>query len=287
MKQDALAFLQYGTSVKDVLAESFAPMIENVMKKTLSSKLKNTEGSGTPVQGGSMVFTRMSNSLSNPYGTARLALAGADLEFSKVTLYIDTDREIVNEAENKDLRLYTISELIAKKRVSNEKSMIRELERAFFQVTVDGGSKFTPSDLATTVALEIEELIVDVETTENDFVDGVDRDSLAVVTSVAEYSSLRNYIDTGITNASINVGDELINYFHGVQIYSNLFLPAGVDAICMAIGSTAQQVVINDYDANKVPFGNAWSIELYYSYGTVAVMPDLIKYIGSYVSPSN
>lgn len=286
MKQNALAFLQYGTSVKDVLAESFAPMIENVMKKTLAQRLKNTEGSGTPVQGGSMVFTRMSNSLSKAYGTARLALAGEDLEFDKVTLYIDTDREIVNEVQNKDLRLYTIDELIAKKRVSNEKSMIRELEKAFFLTTVDAGTKFTPSVLATDVAKEAEELIVSVETTENDFVDGVDRDSLALVASIAKYSELRNYIDTGIGNANITVGEELINFFHGVPVYSNLFLPKDVDLICMAVGATAQQVIITDYDANKVPFGNAWSIELYYSYGTEAVMPDLIQYTGDYVTPS-
>lgn len=286
MKQNALAFLQYGTSVKDVLAESFAPMIANVMKKTLAGRLKNTEGSGTPVQGGSMVFTRMSNSLSKPYGTARTALAGEDLAFSKVILYINTDREIVNEVENKDLRLYTIEELIAKKRVSNEKSMIRELEKAFFTETVSAGAQFTPSVLATDVAKEAEELIVEVETTENDFVDGIDRDSLALVASVAKYSELRNYIDTAIGNANITVGEELINYFHGVPVYSNLFIPTGIELICMAIGATAQQVVITDYDANKVPFGNAWSIELYYSYGTKAVMPDLIKYTGTASTPS-
>lgn len=281
MKQNALDFLQYGTSVKDVLAEEFAPLIANVMKKTLSTRLKNTTGSGDP-KGGSMVFTRMSNSESNPYGTARTNQSGESLDFLKVTVYLDQDREIVNEAETKDLKLYTIGELLGKKRVSNEKSMIRELERAFFQTAVDAGTKVTPSVLATDSAKEMEELILDLETTQNDFVDGIDRDMISIVASPTKYSDLRNYIDTAIGNANITVGDELINYFHGVGIYSSIYLPRLVDAVAMATGSVAQPVLISDYNAEKIPFANAWSIELYYSYGTGAVMPDLIRYMGDY-----
>jgi len=278
MKQNALEFLQYGTVNKEVLAEVFAPMIDNVMKSTLSTVLKNTNGSGDP-QGGSMVFTRMSNSDSQPYGTARSAQGGETLEFSKVTVYLDTDREIVNEAESKDLALYTISEVLGRKRISNEKSMVRELERAFFQVAIDGGTKYTPT--ATTVEGIIEELILAVETTENDFIDGIDRDMLAIVCSPAYYSELRTKLDT-MYNTGINVGTAGIPMFHGVEIYSSIYLPADIDAIVMAKGAIAEPVKINDFNASKVPFSNAYTIELYYSYGVGTVMPDLIQYVGDY-----
>lgn len=287
MKQDALAFLQAGTEIKDTLAENFAPLIENVMKATLSTKIKNTEGSGIATQGGSMVFTRMVNSESKPYGTARTSQAGENLEFGKVTVYIDTDREIVNEAQNKDLKLYTIDQVLTRKRKSNAMSMVRELEEAFFQTAVDGGTKFEASESANTIGKELEELIVSVETTRNDYVNGVNRDMLELILNTSRYSLARDYIDTTVRNASINVGDELIPLFHGVRIYSNLYLPTGVDEICMVTGSVAQPVIIVDYDANKIPFASAWSIELYYSYGTGCVMPDLIKYTGTYETPSN
>lgn len=283
MKQNALEFLQHGTSIKDVLREEFAPLIENVMKGTLSTRLKNTQGSGDP-QGGSMVFTRMSNSESKVYGTARLGLAGENLEFSKVTVYLDQDREIVNEAENKDLALYTIGEVLARKRTSNEKSMIRELEKAFFQTAVDAATKVTP--VATKIAEQVEELVLAVETVKNDFIDGVNRDTLAIVCSPAKYSELRNFIDTGIYNSTINVGAELLPMFHGVEIFSSIYLPAGVDVLVMAKGAVAEPVKINDFDANKIPFANAYAIELYYSYGVGAVTPELIKFIGSYEQPS-
>lgn len=283
MKQNALEFLQYGTNTKEVLKEGFAPLIANVMKKTLSSKLKNTDGSGDP-KTGSMTFTRMSNSTSNPYGTARTGLAGETINFSKVTVYLNIDREIVIEAEAKDLKLYTIEEVLAKKQASNEKSMIRELERAFFQTAVDAGSKFTP--VGTAIEDVVEELILAVETTQNDFIDGVDRDVLANILKPAKYSELRKYIAEGIGNANINIGQELIPLFNGAEVYSSIYLPTGVDVLCMVKGSVAQPVWVSDFDKTKVPFSNAYTIELYYSYGVGAVMPDLIQFTGSYTQPS-
>jgi hypothetical protein len=283
MKQNALDFLQFGTNTKEVLREGFAPLIANVMKKTLSSRLKNQEGSGE-AKSGSMVFTRMSNSTSNAYGTARTALAGEALEFLKVTVFLDRDREIINEAEAKDLKLYTIGEVLAKKQSSNEKSMIRELERAFFQTAVDAGTKFTPD--GTAIEDVVEELVLEVENTKNDFIDGVDRDILAVVLKPIKYSALRKYIAEGIHNANINIGQEIIPLFNGVEVYSSIYLPTGVDAVCMVKGAVAEPVWVSDFGATKIPFSNAYSIELYYSYGVGAVMPDLIQFTGTYTQPS-
>ena len=49
----------------------------------------------------------------------------------------------------------------------------------------------------------------------------------------------------------------------------------------MIDGAVAQPVVANEYDAEKIPLSNDIALELFFSKGTKAVMPDLIKYFGS------
>jgi hypothetical protein len=46
----------------------------------------------------------------------------------------------------------------------------------------------------------------------------------------------------------------------------------------MAVGAIAQPVVAQPYVVEPIPLSNAVAIELFYHYGTKAVMPDLIKY---------
>ena len=119
---------------------------------------------------------------------------------------------------------------------------------------------------------KIEELILAVETTKNDFVDGVDRDMLVVTVTPAVYSKIQNYIDS-VPNSLTGLTDEL---FHRVKIFSNHRQTKG--AICMIDGAVAQLVTTDEYDAEKIPLSNDIALELFFSKGTKAVMPDLIKY---------
>lgn len=48
----------------------------------------------------------------------------------------------------------------------------------------------------------------------------------------------------------------------------------------MIDGAVAQLVTTDEYDAEKIPLSNDIALELFFSKGTKAVMPDLIKYFG-------
>ena len=53
-------------------------------------------------------------------------------------------------------------------------------------------------------------------------------------------------------------------------------MPTDVDVIVMVDGAIAQPVMSTPYDAEKINLANAYGVELFYSYGTKSVMPDLI-----------
>ena len=66
-------------------------------------------------------------------------------------------------------------------------------------------------------------------------------------------------------------------YFHKVRIYSNHRQTKSM--ICMIDGAVGQLVTTDEYDAEKIPLSNDIALELFFSKGTKAVMPDLIKFV--------
>ena len=87
-----------------------------------------------------------------------------------------------------------------------------------------------------------------------------------------KYGELLNYIDS-VPNSLTGLREDM---FHGVRIYSNH--RQSKDVICMIDGAVAQPVVANQYEAERIPLSNSVALELFFSKGTKAVMPDLIKY---------
>ncbi|MCQ2369200.1 MAG: hypothetical protein MJ007_01845 [Paludibacteraceae bacterium] len=263
-------------SGKDYLAEVYGNVIENVMKQGISSKIKNTALSGNPTAG-TVEAKRFENRNSKAYGTARGAGAGEKVTAKPVTVAINVDKELITEVENKDVSLYGVDNFIEKQAQMDQKSMIRELERAFWAQATDSSDGGTNISLQGTTAEEkAEELIQAVETVKNDFVDGVDRDSISLVLTPAMYGQLRTYIDK-VSDGGAKA--EEIALFHGVKVYSSVYLPSGVTAgIAIADGSIAQPVMANVYNPERVQLSNAIATGLFYSYGTKCVSPDLIMY---------
>ncbi len=269
-KEDALNIFLSNGSTLDTLMESYAEVVDMVQKSSISSQLKNVNISGDP-QGGSVEVRRLLTAVSQAYGTARTAGEGDAILNGGVTVNLDIDKEIVEEIEWKDIELYGISDLLNKRAKNHQMAMIRELDTAFFTEAVSAGSEETIT--TSTIEDQIEELIQSVETTSNNNVDGVDRDMIAVSVTPAVYGQLRNYIDS-LPNP-VNGGVD-VKRFHDVQIFSNT--RQSVDAVAMVIGAVAQPVIANVYKMERIPLSNAIAVELFYSYGTAAVMPDLIKY---------
>ena len=269
---DSLNILTTGEG-KEKLAESYGKVIENIQKSTISGLLKNADLSGTP-EAGTVEAKRFMNTTSNTYGTARAGGKGQALKATPVVIAIDTDRELINEVEEKDAALYGVDGLIAKKSAMNEKTMKRELERAFF--TVAGNQGTTATLEATAINEKVEELIQLVENTKNDYVDGVDRDMIAVVLNTATYGALRNYLDTtAVANVDTAVGE--MGMFHGVRVFSSVYTDKAM--IAMVDGAVAQPVLTTLDDAGKIPMSNAYHFGMFFSYGTKAVMPDLIQVV--------
>lgn len=271
-RQDSLSIFD-AAETKAKLSESYGKVIENIEKSTISSILKNTELSGDP-DSGSVEAKRIANTDSKAYGTARTGGKGQNVKAPAVVVNIDTDRELINEVEEKDLAMFGVDGLIEKKSASNERSMKRELERAFFATAATAGNVAT---LTKTEANEkLEELIQLVETVKNDYVDGVERDLINVVCTPKAYGEIRNFLDKGASNANIDTSVGEFGMFHSVNVFSSVYLPEGVDMIAMCTGAVAQPVKVSLDEPGKIPLSDAYHFGMFYYYGTKAVMPDLI-----------
>ena len=259
-------------SGKDFLAELYGKVIDNIQKTTLSSVLKNTDLSGTPTSG-TVEARRFANAVSKDYGTARAAAKGDAVKAKPVTVAIDKDKEIVEELEEKDISLYGVDGVLTRRSQNHVSVMTRELERAFFTEAVAAGTAFTTAE--TGVEKILEAAIQQVETTQNDYIDGVPRDMIRIITTPKFYGEVRDYLDK-VSNANVDTAAESFTSFHGVRVDSSVYLPTGTDFIVMVTGSIAQPVLPKPYSAEKIPLSSAYAVELFFYYGTKAIMPDLI-----------
>ena len=259
---------------KAYLAELYGGVIEGIQKALVSGPLKNTELSGDPTSG-TVEAKRFVNAQSQDYGTARTDGKGQAVKAATVTVPIDTDKEIVEELEQKDVRLYGVDGVMDRRSANHILRMAAELDTKFFAVAAGSAVALNLSGY-TDVAEELEAIIQEAETTKNRFVDGVPRSMMHLVLSPKYYGKVRNDLDKQTNNANVDTAAEEFYTWHGVRTQSCVNLPVGLDYILMVQGAVAQPVMADQYSAEKVPLSNAWAIELFYHYGTVAVTPDLI-----------
>ena len=270
-RQDALS-IYINDSDKDKLAETYGEVIEAIQKGAISEQIKNKNYSGDPTTG-SVEIDRFKNAEIKDKGTARTNAKGDNVkDTGKVTINVDTDKEIVEEIDKKDIKLYGVSGMAERRKGNHIKKLEAYLDKEFFACAEKEGAKVTIPATAKTIVEKLEALIQSVETTVNDWVDGVDRDMLVLTVTPKVYGDLANYIDS-VPNSLNGLNDEL---FHKVKIFSNHRQTK--DAICMLDGAIGQLVVTDQYDAEKIPLSNDIALELFFSKGTKAVTPDLIKY---------
>lgn len=254
---------------KDFLSEQYGKVIANIQKNPISSQLKNTDLSGSPTSG-TVEAKRFVNATSQAYGTARSGGKANAVKAKPIVISIDQDEEILEEVEHKDVSLYGVDNFVERRAAECERKMTNKLEHAFFDTAAKAGTQVTP--VGTTPEAIAEELIQSVETVSNDFVDGVERNMIALVCNPAFYGKLRTYLDA----TTHNTEGEAINTYHGVRIFSSTYLPNDVKAIAMAYGSVAQPVLPTIAPAEKIQLSNAYSFGMFYDYGTKAVTEDLI-----------
>lgn len=281
---DALS-IELQTTGKDKLAEEYGKVINNLQHITLASKLKNKDLSGDPTSG-TVEAKRFVNIVGQEYGTARTGRAGQKIKAKPVVVAINDDMEYIEEVEEKDLRTYGVNGLIERRTQNHQMAEAVNEDTKFFAEAVDKGTSFTPTANAS-IEDEIEEAIVTVETVKNDFVNGVPRNLIEVVMSPAYYGRLRNKINS-IPNSN-DLG-QVKNFeegiFNNTKVYSNVFLPSGINYVVMVNGSVAQPITTSIYNPKKVDLSDATAFGMFVYKGTKAVSEDLIFYNGTPVTPS-
>lgn len=279
---DALS-IELTTTGKDKLAEEYGKVIENLQHITLASRLKNTDLSGDPTSG-TVEAKRFANIVGQSYGTARSGHAGQYVKASPVVIAINDNTEYLEEVEERDLKTYGVAGLIERRTRNHQDALAVELDTKFFAEAVSEGTSFTPTGTPS-IEDEIEEAIQTIETTKNSFVNGVPRNMIEVVMSPLYYGKLRNKINS-ISNSN-DLG-QVRNYeqgtFNNVNVYSNVFLPQGINYVVMVKGAVAQPIMTSIYNPTKVDLSDATAFGLFAYKGTKAVTPDLIIYNGSVVS---
>lgn len=261
-------------SGKMLLKEAYDGVLENVQKQAVSVQLKNTDLSGDPTAG-TVEAKRFVNSASQNYGTARTAGKGNAVKGKTVTIPIDTDKEFVEEIEDKDIKLLGVDGIVAKRSSNHAMRMAAELDEKFFAVGKTSGTQYKPAKAVTSIQEIVENAILLLENLKNDYIDGLPRDMLRIVFDAETYSQMRMYLDT-VVNTNVDTTTESFVMYHGVRCYSSNRLPSGVKFEIMMNESIAQPVMSQAYSAEKIPLSNAVAIELYFNYGTKAVTPDTI-----------
>lgn len=259
-------------TTKAKLAELSGKLIEGIFATAISSGIKNTDYSGDPTTG-SVEVNRFKNAVSKDYGSARTAGKGEALRNTgKVTVNVNQRKEIIEEVNGTDLALFGLAGLAEKRANNHLKQMVAVLDRAFF---AEAEAKATNVVLTGITAVEdvAEKMIQTIISVKNDWVDGVDKDDVVMTLNPKTYGKLRNYFDK-VTVPTVNSGTREINMFHGVETIENLRQTA--DVLIQVKGAMALPVIVNQYDAEKIPLSNDYALELFYDYGIAVLAKDLI-----------
>ena len=271
----AISLIQNGAT-KVELAELSGLVIQNIQKDTLASGLKSQSYTGNPASG-SVEYRRFKNSVSQDYGTARAAGKGTALTVPPTTVNLNTHKEIVEEAAKFDLDTFGVGNIMARRADNHVDTVAAEFDTAFFQAAFDEGTAFTAPAGATDPGKIVEALIQTLETVKNDFVRGVPRNIMRLVLSPAFYGDMRDYLDKTVHNANVDTAAEDFTTFHGIRVYSSVFLPANAKAVIMIEGAIAQPAVIYPYkDPEKIPLSNDYGVSMFYDFGTKVLTPDLV-----------
>lgn len=271
----AISLIQNGAT-KVELAELSGLVIQNIQKDTLASGLKSQSYTGNPASG-SVEYRRFKNSVSQDYGTARAAGKGTALTVPPTTANLNTHKEIVEEAAKFDLDTFGVGNIMARRADNHVDTVAAEFDTAFFKAAFDEGTAFTAPAGVTDPGKIIEALIQTLETVKNDYVRGVPRNIMRLVLSPAFYGDMRDYLDKTVHNANVDTAAEDFTTFHGVRVYSSVFLPANAKAVIMIDGAIAQPAVIYPYkDPEKIPLSNDYGVSMFYDFGTKVLTPDLV-----------
>ena len=270
---ESLSILTETGDGKAYLAESYGKVVENVQNACISTMFKNMDLSGD-FKAGSLEAKRLVNAEINDYGTARTNGAGQKIKAGTVTIPMNISKELIEEVADKDVRLFGVEGLVERRLNNQQMRIIKFLEKTFWAEGVTGGTKLVST--ASEIADKCDELIIALETTKSNYVDGVPRELMGLVLSPAYYTALQNKIDT-----LPGIGGGTYNVFHNVRVFSSTDLPSGTDAIAICEGAIAEPWYITPDEAGKIPLSNAYHFGIFLDAGCKTVSPELVRYLAA------
>lgn len=277
-REKALNIQDYvNDEVMDNLAETLDGVIENIQTSAVSEVLKNRNGSGDPTSG-SVEYKRFVNATLQAKGTARTALKGSKVVANPIIININDNKEIIEELQLKDVKLYGIDGMAEKRKANFTKRVIAYLDRKFFLTAVNAGTAFTRGQLSTAKDI-IDAMIVQAKETQSDFIDGIDAEDLALVLNGTYRKVIKNELDelpNGTTPSNGAVG-----MYDSIMTYESNRLPDGINAVLMLKESVALPYYLSEYGTEKVPFDDAIALETFLYNGAGALVPEAIIYDGS------
>lgn len=271
--QSLSIYLQDGTTL-DELKEVMGEVVENIQTGCVSEAIKNKQGSGNP-EAGSVIYKRFVNAELKQKGTARAAGAGAKVKDANVIINIDDNKEIIEELQQKDIKLFGIAGM-ARRRMTNFQNRVKAyLDRKFFTYAKSVGTKVTTTKTA--VVDIVDELILKAKETQSDFIDGIDAEDLCLVVDGAYRKELKDYLDS-LPTSTTKPQNGQIGVYDSVDTYESNRLPQGVRAFVMLKGAIAFPNYLSEYDAEKVPFDDAIALEAFLYNGIGALNKEAIVY---------
>lgn len=267
---------------KAYLRHVIVGVFENIGKATLSGRLKSQNADFSQIAG-SYEFKRFANATSKDYGTARAAAAGQKIYADPVTINMDVNKEIVEELNMFDGQAFTqetFEAFVQRRKNAIELAVQRELDRAFFKTAKDGGTRSTalPTiSLAGNLVEQLEDLFIELEETKDEYVDGVDRELMALVASPKLYGKIKTELND-VYNFAGTVEEGTFKGINGVAVFSSNRLPEGVDYVLMTMDSIAQPVLMTGVDVEKIPLSNDYAVETFYRMGNGVLAKNLVLY---------
>lgn len=301
MAQTQALSIYINEDTKADLRNQIAGVFENLAKKTISGRLKSKNGILNE-RAGSFEFKRFANATAATYGTARKDGNGAKIKAVPVIVNMSRNKEIVEEVNTFDAGSFTEEDLnsfLARRKVAIQQAVERDLDREFFAAIAGnyvasgssdnvtaGGTQGATIDTTKEIVPQLEAIITSLETTKNDYVDGVDREQMALVLTPELYGKVKTELND-CYNFSGTVADEIFKGINGVACFSSNRLPSyknasskqtDVQYTLVVMDAVAQPVMLTDTEIEKIPLSNEHAVEVFYRFGTKVLASELAIY---------
>ena len=274
MAQNSLnVFTDLTQEEKDKLKDVLAGVIENIQVSAVSERIKNRRGSGNP-EGGSITYKRFKNAVLAAKGTARAAGKGTPLQDENIIINLDDDKEIVEELQNKDVKLLGVPALAEKRMANFSRRVAAYLDTKFFATAKAAGTAYAGEGAEAKDI--IDDMIVDAKTTQSAYIDGIDADDLVIVLDAEFRKEMKNDLDELPNGTTPSNG--LIGRYDSIDVHESNCLGEGVHVFVMLKESIAQPWYVTEYNAEKIPLDDAIALENFLYCGAGALNPEAIYY---------